>query len=147
MAIQKIELSAALNSLATQTSIDKVTGMLGGAAANISKADLATVVAEQSIFNKFLTPYTNAVGTVDEISKVGLCEYTGIGVYLCIIYGTDSPKEYYWIGYIVSNGNPEAAQRSIKLANNNIEISMGWFYRPSIKTEATNLKLVSYKIA
>ena len=46
MAIQKIELSAALNSLATQTNIDKVTGMLGSSAANISKADLATVVAE-----------------------------------------------------------------------------------------------------
>lgn len=45
MAIQKIELSAALNSLATQTNIDKVTGMLGSSAANISKADLATVVA------------------------------------------------------------------------------------------------------
>ena len=45
MAIQKIELSAALNSLATQTDIDKVTGMLGTSAANISKADLATVVA------------------------------------------------------------------------------------------------------
>lgn len=45
MAIQKIELSAALNSLATQSNIDKVTGMLGSSAANISKADLATVVA------------------------------------------------------------------------------------------------------
>lgn len=43
--IQKIELSAALNSLATQSNIDKVTGMLGSSAANISKADLATVVA------------------------------------------------------------------------------------------------------
>lgn len=104
-------------------------------------------VAGQSIFNKFLTPYTNAVGTVDEISKVGLCEYTGIGVYLCIIYGTDSPKEYYWIGYIVSNGKPEGGQKSIKLANNDIEISMGWYYRPYITTEATNLKSVSYKIA
>lgn len=43
--IQKIELSSALNSLATQSNIDKVTGMLGSSAANISKADLATVVA------------------------------------------------------------------------------------------------------
>ena len=147
MAIQKIELSAALNSLATQSNIDKVTGMLGSSAANITKTDLATVVAGQSIFNKFLTPYTNAVGTVDEINKVRLCEYTGIGVYLCIIYGTDNPNGYYWIGYIVSNGNPEAAQKSIKLANNNIEIIMGWYYRPYITTEATNLKSVSYKIA
>lgn len=52
MAIQKVELSSALNSLATQSSIDKVTGMLGGAAANISKADLAKVVAGVILFRK-----------------------------------------------------------------------------------------------
>lgn len=43
--INKIELSAALSALATNSSIDKVTGTLSGAASNISTADLATVVA------------------------------------------------------------------------------------------------------
>ena len=46
MAIQKIELSAALNSLATQNNMDKLTGVLDGAAGNISKANLASVVAD-----------------------------------------------------------------------------------------------------
>lgn len=49
--INKIELSAALSALATNSSIDKVTGTLSGAASNISTADLATVVAGLSPLN------------------------------------------------------------------------------------------------
>ena len=45
MAMEKIELSAALQNLATQTNIDKVTGVYNGVPANIAKADLASVVA------------------------------------------------------------------------------------------------------
>ena len=43
--MEKIELSAALQNLATQTNIDKVTGVYNGVPANIAKADLASVVA------------------------------------------------------------------------------------------------------
>ena len=70
MAIQKIELSAALNSLATQTNIDKVTGMLGSSAANISKADLATVVAGLLKYNVPLTLETGSQARIYRVCSV-----------------------------------------------------------------------------
>lgn len=69
--INKIELSAALSALATNSSIDKVTGTLSGAASNISTADLATVVA--GILSQGKIDST----TVDSTIKTGIYVHDG----------------------------------------------------------------------
>lgn len=101
--IQKIELSAALNSLATQSNIDKVTGMLGSSAANISKADLATVVAEVLNFSNGVVIGTNRdnVTTIarDVIDALPIKEFTRFS-YIHDYYGKRLVE-----GYIYSNKN------------------------------------------
>lgn len=98
MAIEKIELSEALQNLATQNNIDKVTGVYNGVPANIAKADLASVVAGQMKYNasKMVLDFRESNTANVPIPSYGL-------VLLSVLYGSELYGTYLvqcWDGVI-----------------------------------------------
>lgn len=81
MAIEKIELSDAIQSLATQSTVDSLVGSLSGEAANISAANLATVVAgkhkfRDTSYNDAMDPgnyYMQSTCTDGPLSGISMC--------------------------------------------------------------------------
>ena len=105
-------------------------------------------MAGQTAFDMHLKPFVSKDGNINEISLTSLCKSSVKGAYLCVFYDPSNPHGYFWLGYVLSNGVMESGQALFEISSLNIRISnIGWYFRPNITTDATNLKVVSYHLS